>query len=148
MGLTAKIKCKILKLFKKAAKLKCHENILPLKYFFFIMAVNNINFFINTPDDMEVFYTLSSPKIVHITIFLLDTLLWRRGVYYEGKSKRARIHLQRFFYFKLWCWLERRLVRGSLLIEGFTVFFKHFSDRWTPKTSCYIVSFFLSFLGQ
>ena len=81
------------KLFKKAAKLKYHENILPLKYFFFIMTVNNIIFFINTPDDMKAFYTLSSPKIVHITIFLLDTLLWRRGVYYEGKSKRTRIHL-------------------------------------------------------
>ena len=81
------------KLLKKGAKLKCHENILPLKYFFFIMTVNNINFFINTPDDMDAFYTLSSPKIVHITVFLLDTLLWRRDVYYEGKSKRVRIHL-------------------------------------------------------
>ena len=68
-GLNRENKMQNPKLFKKAEKLKYHENILPLKYFFFIMTINNIMFFINTPDDMEAFYTLSSPKTVHIYDF-------------------------------------------------------------------------------
>ena len=70
-----------------------HKNTLPLKYFFFFITANNIISFINTPDGMEAFYTLISPKIGHITIFVIDTLLWILGVYCNGKSKGARRHL-------------------------------------------------------
>ena len=48
---------------------------LTLEYFFFIITVNNIIFFINNPNDTEAVYTLSSPKISNITIFLIDALL-------------------------------------------------------------------------
>ena len=116
LGWTAKIKCKIQKFFKNATKF------LTLEYFFFIITVNNIIFFINSPNDIEAVYTLGSPKISHITIFLIDALLRRRDVYYKGKSKGARRHLWKSFYLKMWCWLEGTLVRGSLLIEGFTLF--------------------------
>ena len=42
---------------------------------------------------MEAFYTLSSPKIGHIMIFLFHMLFWILGVYCKGKSKRARSNL-------------------------------------------------------
>ena len=112
------------KIVQKNNEIFMPRKFLILKYFFFFfITVNNIILFINTPDEMEAFHTLNSPKIGHITIFLIDTFPWRRIVYYKGKFKRARRHLERFFYcFKMWCRLEGTLVRGSLLTEEFTVF--------------------------
>ena len=111
------------KIVQKSNEIFMPRKFLILKYFFFFITVNNIIFFINTPDKMEAFYTLNTHKISHITIFLIDTFPWRRIVYCKGKFKRVRRHLERFFYcFKMWCRLEGTLVRGSLLIEEFTVF--------------------------
>ena len=97
-GMNREIKMQNPKIVQDSSEIKMPRNfhvteISYLKYFFFFITVNDIISFINTPDEMEAFYTLSLPKIGYITIFLIDTFLWRRGVYYKGKSKRARRHL-------------------------------------------------------